>query len=291
MKIFLNDKLVDESEAKVSVFDHGLLYGDGIFEGIRLYSNRIFQCSAHLDRLFASAKTIRLNMGFSKDELEKAMYETTEANGQTNAYIRLVVTRGSGTLGLNPFLCDNSVSFIIADQIAMYTEEMYENGIGVIIAKTKRVNDSIMDPKVKSLNYLNNIYGKIECVDAGVPEALMLNQHGDICEATGDNVFVIRDGKLITPPADAGILLGITRSVAMHLARKDNIEVLEERVTPDDVYSADECFLTGTGAEVIAVTSVDGKQIGSGKSGPITARLLKAFREFILTDEDVPYSG
>jgi len=291
MKIWMDGNLVENENARVSVFDHGLLYGDGVFEGIRLYNGRIFQCSAHLNRLFTSADTIRLKVAFGRKELEKAIYDTAEANSLTNAYIRLVVTRGPGTLGLNPFLCSESVTFIIVDQIAMYSEEMYENGMGIIISKFRRTHSSMMIPTVKSLNYLNNIYAKMECVDAGASEAVMLNQDGDVAEATGDNIFIIKDGRLLTPPAEAGILLGITRSAVMHLAARVGINVSEQRLVSEDLYAADECFLTGTGAEVISVTSIDGKQIGDGSVGPATRKLLAAFREFILTDEQVEYPG
>ena len=289
MKIWMNGNLVEQKDATVSVFDHGLLYGDGVFEGIRAYGGKIFQCEAHLDRLMKSADAINLKVPYGKPALKKAMYEAMEANSLENCYFRLVVTRGPGSLGISPYVCKDSVVFIIADQIEMYTEEMYENGIGIIVAKTTRIHSSMMDLRVKSLNYLNNVYAKMECAEAGVPEALMLNTAGNICEATGDNVFIIKDGKLLTPPASSGILLGITRGVVMHLAQTNGIEVLEQDMTVDDVYSADECFLTGTGAEVIAVTAVDGHEIGEGVSGPITAKLLKLFREFTTAGEELPY--
>jgi branched-chain amino acid aminotransferase len=291
MKIWMNGELLDREDAKVSVFDHGLLYGDGVFEGIRMYGGRIFQCRAHMERLFLSAEIIRLDIGYSAEDLEKGIYDAAEANSLTDAYIRLVVTRGPGTLGLNPHLCSESTVFIIVDKIAMYSEEMYANGMGVIVAKTRRTHSSMMNPRVKSLNYLNNIYAKMEGLDADVPEALMLNMDGDVAEATGDNVFIVKDGTLMTPPPEAGLLLGITRCVVMHLAAVNSIPVSEQRITPDDLFAADECFLTGTGAEVIAVTSIDGKPVGSGKVGPVTKTLLDAFRKFILTDEQVDYKA
>jgi len=280
MKIWMNGKLVDKEDAKVSVFDHGLLYGDGVFEGIRVYNGKIFQCNAHLDRLFESAAAINLELHYSRSELEKGMYEAMEANSITDGYIRLVVTRGIGTLGLNPYLCRQSATFAIVDQIAMYSEQMYREGIGVIVAKTRRVHESMMDPRVKSLNYLNNIKAKMEAVHAYVPEAIMLNADGYVCEATGDNVFIVRNAKLITPPSEAGILLGVTRNIVMHLARENDVPVLEDNFGVEDLYEADECFMTGTGAEVIAVTSVDGRRIGDGITGPVTRKLFDLFREF-----------
>lgn len=289
MKIWINGGLVEKEDATVSVFDHGVLYGDGVFEGIRSYGGRIFQCGAHLDRLAQSAEALRLKMSYSKNELERGMYDAMAANGVVDGYIRLVITRGPGTLGLNPFLCTDSVTFIIADQIAMYSEDMYRDGIAVIISKTRRVHSSMMNLRAKSCNYLNNIYAKMECVEAGVPEALMLNADGCVAEATGDNIFIVREGTLVTPPPEAGILLGVTRGVVMHLARESGIAVLEETIYPDDVYTADECFLTGTGAEVIAVTGVDGRSIGEGGVGPVTEKLLERFRAFVETGQDIPY--
>ncbi len=289
MKIWINGSLVEKEDAAVSVFDHGLLYGDGVFEGIRSYGGRIFQCGAHLDRLSQSAEALRLKLSYSKSDLERAIYEAMAANSIVDGYVRLVVTRGQGTLGLDPFLCTDSVTFIIADQIEMYSKDMYRNGIEVIISKTRRIHSSMMDLRVKSLNYLNNIHAKMECVEAGVPEALMLNTDGHVAEASGDNVFIVREGTLVTPPPAAGILLGITRGVVMHLARESGIAVFEENIYPDDVYAADECFLTGTGAEVIAVTGVDGRSIGEGAVGPVTKKLLERFRAFVETGQDIPY--
>lgn len=291
MKVWLDGKLVDESDAKISVFDHGLLYGDGVFEGIRAYHGSIFQCQAHLDRLFESAELVFLDMPFNRDELESATYETLAANGLSDAYIRMVITRGAGTLGLNPKKCPKPSAFIITGKIAMYPEEMYRDGMPVIIGKTVRTSATMVNPAVKSLNYLNNIMAKLEGVAAGVEEVLMLNEKGNIAEASGDNVFIIKDGVLITPPKEAGILLGITRSVVMHIARRMGVKVLEINLTPKDVYAADECFLTGTAAEVISVTSVDGKKIGNGAAGVITNKLREAFHEFVKTDEQIPYVG
>lgn len=281
MKVWINGRLLDKAEANLTVFDHGLLYGDGVFEGIRAYGGKIFQCDAHMDRLFASAEAIRLVMPVSRQEIVDAMYQAMEANGVVDGYIRLVVTRGPGTLGLNPYECAGSTVFIIADQLALYPKEMYERGMAVIIAKTRRTAASMVPPAAKTLNYLNNILARIEAVDAGVPEALMLNAEGDLAEATGDNIFIVRAGAVITPPTEAGILVGVTRNVVMELCAKCEIPLREERISVAELYAADECFLTGTAAEVVAVTSVDGRPIGTGKPGPITQRLLEAFREFI----------
>ncbi|MBS3821492.1 MAG: branched-chain-amino-acid transaminase [Planctomycetes bacterium] len=291
MKIWMNGNLVDQSDAKVSVFDHGVLYGDGVFEGIRVYGGRIFQCTAHLDRLFESASLIRLEIAYSAEQLEEAMVDCVEANSLESGYIRLVVTRGPGTLGLDPFKCPQPNVFIIADQLKMYDEEMYQNGMAIILADTVRVSPSMIPSKVKSLNYLNNILAKIEAVDAGVSEAMMLNAAGQVSECTGDNIFLVRDGKVITPPLAASVLPGITRNVVMHLAQRLGYEVRQEAFGIDTVYAADECFLTGTGAEVIAVTSVDGNVMGDGNVGPVTQTLLHAFRALTETDEQIPYDS
>jgi branched-chain amino acid aminotransferase len=291
MKIWMNGNLVDESDATVSVFDHGLLYGDGVFEGIRAYCGRIFQCKAHLDRLYESASLIRLEIPYSPEELEAAMHACLEANAIEAGYIRLVVTRGKGKLGLDPFKCPQPNVFVIADQLKMYDEEMYRNGMAVILARTVRVSPSMIPSKVKSLNYLNNILAKIEAVDAGVSEAMMLNAAGQVSECTGDNIFIVRDGAVITPPLEASVLPGITRNVVMHLAERLGHEVRQEAFGIDAVYAADECFLTGTGAEVIAVTSVDGNAMGDGTVGPVTQKLLHAFRELTKTDEQIPYNS
>ena len=285
MKVWLNGGLVDKEDAKLTVFDHGTLYGDGVFEGIRVYGGKIFKLNAHVDRLFESARTIRLEIPYAKDEIVNAMYETISANSIVDGYIRLVVTRGAGTLGLNPFVCSESAVFVIADQIALYPPEMYENGLAVIVAKTVRTSASMLKPSVKSLNYLNNIMAKIEAVDAGVAEAVMLNEKGNVSECTGDNIFIVKEGTVITTPADAGILIGITRGVVISLARKLSIPLIEKDMVVDELYSADECFLTGTAAEVIAVTKIDDKIIVDGKAGPITHKLLDAFRQYIASGD------
>jgi len=281
LKIWLNGKLVDRKDAKLTVFDHGTLYGDGVFEGIRIYGGKIFQCQAHVDRLFDSAKAIRLAIPYTKQELTDAMYETLKANGVADGYIRLAVTRGEGTLGLSPFKCPSPNVFIIAGQIVLYPEEMYQHGMAVIIARTIRTSPRMLPPWVKSMNYLNNIMAKIEAIDAGVAEAIMLNEDGNVAECTGDNIFIVKDGHVATPPVEAGILAGITRKVVMRLADKLGIPLAEKDITVEQLYAADECFLTGTAAEVIAVTRVDGKTIGDGKVGPVTRKLLAAFREYI----------
>jgi branched-chain amino acid aminotransferase len=280
MKIWLNDRLVDESEAKISVFDHGLLYGDGVFEGIRVYSGRIFEFDAHLDRLYRSAKAIRLELPISREKIIEATEKTVGANGFSDGYIRLVVTRGIGTLGLNPFVCKNPQLFVIADKIQLYPHELYEKGLRVISASTLRNHPQALPPQMKSLNYLNNILAKIEAVDANAPEAIMYNQQGYVAEATGDNVFVVLGGIVYTPPVQAGSLEGITRDVVIKLAKIEKLKVLERNLTRFDLYAADEMFLTGTAAEVIGVVDVDGRIIGAGKPGPITNLLRKKFYEY-----------
>ena len=277
LKIWLDGKLVDEAEARIPVFDHGLLYGDGVFEGIRVYDGRVFELEAHLRRLYESAKVIRLDMPMSSSELAGAVKKTVEANGLVDGYIRLVVTRGIGTLGLNPFVCKNGHLFIIADKIQLYPEELYENGMKVVSATTVRNHPLAIPPQVKSLNYLNNILAKIEALDNDVPEAIMYNHEGYVSEATGDNVFIVREGLIYTPPAEAGALEGITRDVVIRLAREENLDVVEKNLTRFDLYVSEECFLTGTAAEVIGIVEIDGRVIGDGKPGPITKLLRKKF--------------
>ena len=281
MKIWLDGQLVDRAQAAVSVFDHGALYGDGVFEGIRAYSGKIFQCQAHMDRLFQSAAKIRLTIPYTAEQIVAAMEQTLAANNITDGYIRLVVTRGVGTLGLNPYRCPKGSVFVIADQIELYPPEMYERGMPVIIAKTRRTSATMLDPSVKSLNYLNNIMARVEAVDAGVGEAIMLNDRGEVAEATGDNLFIVKDGMVLTPPVSAGILQGVTRRVVMGLCAEAGIPCREQTLLPADLYAADECFLTGTAAEVIPVTSIDGKPIATGEVGPMSKKLIKAFKEFI----------
>jgi branched-chain amino acid aminotransferase len=277
LKIWLGNKLVDEADAKISVFDHGLLYGDGVFEGIRVYSGRIFELDAHIRRLYESAKGIRLDIPMSKAELIKAVEKTTEANGIIDGYIRLVVTRGVGTLGLNPFTCEEPGLFIIADNIQLYPEELYEKGMKIISATTVRNHPLAIPPQVKSLNYLNNILAKIEALDNDVPEAIMYNHEGYVAEATGDNVFIVRNGVIFTPPVEAGALEGITRSVVIRLAKEEKLQVVEKNLTRFDLYICDELFLTGTAAEVIGIVDIDGRVIGDGSPGPVTKLLRKNF--------------
>ncbi len=280
LKIWLDGKFVEREEAKISVFDHGLLYGDGVFEGIRVYDGKVFEMDAHIKRLYESAMAIRLPIQLSQSELADAMQQTVETNGITNGYIRLVVTRGDGTLGLNPFICKNSCIFIIADDIQLYPEELYEKGMKIISATTVRNHPLAIPPQVKSLNYLNNILAKIEALDNDVPEAIMYNHEGFVAEATGDNVFIVKDGVVYAPPAEAGALGGITRGVVIKLAQKENLSVVEKNLTRFDLYVCDEFFLTGTAAEVIGIVEIDGRVIGDGKPGPVTKLLRDKFFEY-----------
>ncbi len=280
LKIWLDGKLVDEKDATISVFDHGLLYGDGVFEGIRVYNSRVFELENHIRRLYDSAKAIRLEVPMSRSELISAVEKTVEANGVIDGYIRLLVTRGVGTLGLNPFICEDSRLIIIADNIQLYPEELYEKGMKVISATTVRNHPLAIPPQVKSMNYLNNILAKIEALDYDVPEAIMYNHEGYVAEATGDNVFIVRDSVIYTPPAEAGSLEGITRSIVIRLAREEKLEVIEKNLTRFDLYVCDEFFLTGTAAEVIGIVEIDGRIIGNGKPGPITKLLRKKFFKY-----------
>ena len=285
LKIWLNSGLVDEADAKVSVFDHGLLYGDGVFEGIRVYNGRVFEMEAHLRRLYESARVIRLAIAMDAESLAAAVRTTVETNGITDGYIRLVVTRGIGTLGLNPFVCKHSCLIIIADKIQLYPEELYEKGVKVISAATVRNHPLSVPPQVKSLNYLNNILAKIEALDSSVPEAIMYNHEGYVAEATGDNVFTVRNGVVYAPPVEAGSLDGITRAVVMRLAAEEGIKVVEKNLTRCDLYICDEMFLTGTAAEVIGVVEIDGRVIGEGKPGPMTRRLREKFYTYARQEE------
>ena len=283
-KIYLDGKLVDMKNAKISVFDHGLLYGDGVFEGIRSYDGLMFKLKEHIDRLFESAEAIELKIPLTKEEIIKAMVETLKANGLRDAYTRLVITRGTGDLGLDPRKCKGPTVFIITDRIALYPKEFYEKGLAIIVAKTQRNSPQALDPKIKSLNYLNNILAKIEATKAGAEEAIMLNTAGLVAECTGDNIFIAKDGSLSTPPPDAGVLKGITRCAVIGLARKKGIKATETAIKPEDLYEADECFLTGTAAEIAPVVKIDGNTIGDGRPGAITKRLLEQFRELTKTD-------
>lgn len=278
MKIYLNGKLVPERAAKVSVFDHGLLYGDGVFEGIRTYNGRVFMLEAHVARLFRSAKAIALTIPMTPAAVAQAVVKTCKANGTMNGYVRLVVTRGVGTLGLNPYVCKQPQVIIIAGTIQLYPPELYEKGMAIVTVGTVRNHTEAVNPSIKSLNYLNNVLAKIEAINAGVMEAILLNPHGYVCEATGDNIFLVRGSSLVTPPPSAGILEGITRNTVMDLARQQGLDVREENLTRYDLYTADEVFLTGTAAEIVPVVTIDRRTIGEGKPGRTTGRLAEAFR-------------
>ncbi|MHB8862655.1 MAG: branched-chain-amino-acid transaminase [Pirellulaceae bacterium] len=277
LKVYINGQFVDKDKAQISVFDHGLLFGDGIFEGMRSYDGQVFRLEAHLRRLWDSAKSIWLEIPISPQAMAQAVNETLQLNGIQDGYVRLIVTRGQGTLGLDAHLCCNPQVIIITDHIALYPAEFYEKGLEIITASTLRNHPAALNPRIKSLNYLNNILAKIEGHHAGCVEALMLNQKGEIAECTGDNVFVVVRGRLLTPPTDAGILEGITREAVMELAVDAGIPVREAALTRHDVYVADECFLTGSAAEVIPVVKVDDRLIGDGHPGPITRDLAQRF--------------
>jgi len=279
--IFMNDKLVPEDEARVSVFDHGLLYGDGVFEGLRSYAGKVFRLDAHLDRLWASARAICLEIPLAKEAVAKAVIDTLAANKLSDGYIRLVVTRGAGSLGLDPNRTKNPQVIVIADTISLYPAEFYEQGLRIVTAATQRTQSAALSPRIKSLNYLNNIMAKLEGLQAGCVEALMLNHKGEVAECTGDNIFIVRSGRLLTPPPDAGILEGITRNAVMELAVAGGIDCREATLTRHDLYTADECFLTGTAAEVIPVVEIDGRKIGAGKPGPVTTRLKSDFHKLV----------
>jgi branched-chain amino acid aminotransferase len=278
-QVYVNGKLVPKSQATVSVYDHGLLYGDGVFEGIRVYDGKVFRLRQHVDRLYDSARAIYLEIPLGREQMAEAITSTVAANGKRNGYIRVVVTRGAGSLGLDPRKTADPQVIVIVDDIALYPEELYENGMEIITASTIRNHPNALDPRIKSLNYLNNIMAKVEAVRAGCFEALMLNHKGEVAECTGDNVFLVKRGVLRTPPPDAGILEGVTRGAVLELAREDDITVEEAALTRYDVYTADECFLTGTAAEVIPVVKCDGRVIGTGKPGPVTRQLRERFHQ------------
>ena len=279
MKVFLGNKLVDEKDAVVSVFDHGLLYGDGVFEGIRAYHGRVFLLDEHIDRLYDSAKAIALEIPMTKQEMVQAVIDTCKANEIADGYIRLVITRGTGTLGLNPYLCEKAEVVIIAAKIQLYPQELYANGLKIITAGTVRNHTEALNPRVKSLNYLNNVMAKIEAINAGCMECLMLNPQGQVAEASGDNVFAIKNGVVTTPPSWCGALEGLTRNKVMELARAAGYEVRESVMARYDLYVADEVFLTGTAAEIISVVDIDKRRIGDGKPGKITKQLRDLYVE------------
>ena len=279
LKIYINGQIVPQEDAKISVFDHGLLYGDGVFEGIRAYHGKIFTLDEHLDRIYDSATAISLKIPITKAEMAEAIKQTMKANNLTDSYIRLVVTRGVGKLGLDPNKCATPQIIIIADTIELYSKALYEKGLDIVTVTTIRNHFSALDPKIKSLNYLNNILAKIESIQSGAGEALMLNKDGYVAECAGDNIFIFKDNTLLTPPSSAGILVGITRNVVMKLAAEMGVQVREELMTRYDLYFAEECFLTGTAAEIIPVVKIDGRTIGTGKPGKITLDLLKRYRD------------
>jgi branched-chain amino acid aminotransferase len=282
-QIYISGKFFPQDDAKISVFDHGLLYGDGVFEGLRSYRGKVFRLEQHIRRLYESAKAIWLEIPMSPDEMSDAVNEAVHVNKIEDGYIRLVVTRGAGTLGLDPNRCSNPQVIIIADTIALYPRELYEKGLDIVTVSVQRNHPAALSPRIKSLNYLNNILAKIEGVQAGCMEALMLNHKGEVAECTGDNVFLVRRDVLQTPPLEAGILEGVTRDAVIEVAREAGIEVREMPLTKHDVYIADECFLTGTAAEVVPVVRVDNRVIGTGKPGPMTRDLEKRFKK--LTQE------
>ncbi len=292
LKIWLDGRIVPVGEAKVSVFDHGLLYGDGVFEGIRSYNGRIFEREAHLRRFFQSAKAIQLKLPYTFEQIDKAMDDALEANGyltpEKDAYIRMVCTRGVGLLGISPRRAWKPQLYIIAATIQMYPPELYETGMPVIVSSITRNHSNAMPPQIKSLNYLNNILAKLEAHAANVPEAIMLNHLGFVAEATGDNVFIVRNGQVQTPPLAAGLLEGVTRATVIRLAREMGLEVFERDLCRMELYTADEIFLTGTGAEVIGVTSVDGRPVGAGKTGTITRTIMEAYQK---TVRGIPTEG
>src|SRR4029077_11228874 len=277
MKIFIDGKYYSEQNAKISVFDHGLLYGDGIFEGIRAYNGRVFRLKEHIDRLFASARAILLTIPMSHAHMMAAVVATCRQNRVRDGYIRLVVTRGAGTLGLNPNRCKNPSVIVIAGKIQLYPPELYQRGMEIVTVPTVRNLHSALNPAIKSLNYLNNILAKIEANNAGCEEAVMLNADGYVAECTGDNIFIVKAGRLLTPPLSAGALYGITRQVVIELAEQSGLSVDEPNLTRYDLFNADECFLTGTGAEIVPIVKIDGRTIGTGKPGPLTRKLVEEY--------------
>ena len=284
MLVHVNGKLVPKDEARVSVFDHGFLYGDGVFEGIRVYEGNVFRLEEHIGRLFESAKTIALQIPMSRDELIKTTLETVAANGMRDCYIRLIVSRGKGDLGIDPAKCAHPTLVIIVDKISLYPAEFYKNGIKLITSSVRRIPSQCLDPRIKSLNYLNNILAKIEAKEAGVPEAVMLNYDGRVAECTADNLFIVKNDEIRTPHLMQGALGGVTRHAVMDIATEKGIASRETVLGLHDLYNADECFLTGTGAEVVPVVSIDGRTIGDGKPGAMTHRLMESYRKLRVHD-------
>lgn len=284
MKIYMNGRLIDKEKAVISVFDHGLLYGDGVFEGIRSYDWLIFRLKEHIDRLFKSADAIELKMPMTKLELIEAIIKTLKANRLKNAYIRVVITRGVGDLGLDPRKCKKPTIFIIADKIVLYPKKFYQEGLEIVTATTRRNLPQALNPKIKSLNYLNNILAKIDAIKSGTEEAIMLTYDGYVSECTGDNIFIVRKSELLTPPVDIGTLEGITRDAVIGLAKRLEIPCFENLLKMQDVYAADEVFLTGTAAEIVPVVRIDERKIGIGRPGAITLRLREEFKKLTKVD-------
>jgi branched-chain amino acid aminotransferase len=279
LKIYIDGNFHHESEAKISVFDHGLLYGDGVFEGIRFYNDRVFRLNEHIERLWDSARAIALEIPTSKSEMVASLLETIRQNDLHDGYIRLIVTRGPGALGLSPDSCRRPSVIIIAATISLYPEELYHKGVSMITCATRRTSPAALSPRVKSLNYLNNVMAKIEAQNAGAGEGVMLNEQGYVAECTGDNIFIVKRGVIATPPLHAGVLCGITRDVVFELARQQAIPIVDQELTRYDLYTAEECFLTGTAAEVIPAVQLDRRLIGNGHPGPITLKLVDSFRQ------------
>jgi len=289
MKIYIDGEFYEKENAKISVFDHGLLYGDGVFEGIRFYNGGVFRLQEHIDRLYDSAHAICLKVGLDKQALTEALLQTIRLNELRDGYVRLVVTRGCGDLGLNPNLCPKATVFIIASKITLYSEEKYEKGLEVVTCATRRIPHGALSPMVKSLNYLNNVMAKIESQQAGAGEGLMLNEQGFVSECTGDNIFTVKKGIIYTPPISSGALSGVTRNVVFEMAAELGITILEPNMTRYDIFTADECFLTGTAAEIIPAVKLDTREIGSGTPGPLTRKLIARFRELTATSGEPIY--
>lgn len=281
MKIYIDGKYYDRADAKISVFDHGLLYGDGVFEGIRIYNGKVFRLKEHIQRLYDSAKAILLEISMTMENMEAAVLDAIKVNEKKDGYIRLVVTRGEGSLGLDPASCKKATVVIIVDDIQLYPKEYYEKGIAVVTVATRRIPSECLDPRIKSLNYLNNILAKIDAKQAGCLEAVMLNSQGFIAECTADNIFIVKQEKLLTPSAYHGALEGITRQTVMEIGDALGIKCQETTLTPYDLYTADECFMTGTGAEIAPVVKIDGRVIGDGRPGKMTKTLIGCFRDYL----------
>ena len=288
MKVFISGKLYEEEDASISVFDHGLLYGDGVFEGIRIYNKRIFLLNEHIDRLFNSAKAIALDIPVSKEELCNNVIETCKANDIEDGYIRLVITRGKGTLGLNPYLCSKPEIIIITAKIQLYPEELYRDGLKIVTVGTVRNHPEAINPKIKSLNYLNNVLAKIEAINSGCLECIMLNHKGEVCEASGDNIFLVSNNIIKTPSVNSGALVGLTRNKVIEISRNNEFKVSEESISRYDLYTADEVFLTGTAAEIISVVEIDKRKIGNGKPGKITKQLSELYSDYT-SNSGIPY--